>query len=280
MSDKKGQNIEKNYSIEIIGTIVAITIVCVWYNFFFFNDGEDWAVRGQLGDSFGVLNTLFSGLAFAGIVLTILLQRKELSLQRNELKLTREEFTTNRLTNILYQQINIQQKVISEFSIILSPKQYDGSSAFLYLYKKLSSFTIPIGDKRSEEQLLTDKIAHYRKNLTEYIKDEESLLVFSARTSNSIRVIKSMLANSELTTVEMKQFVDLFFNNIGFSIIQVLEDICKTFSEYIKLPGRDDNQSIDFGRMGLVNIHLENIIKLKNFDFNRVRSEIIKDLLQ
>lgn len=47
--------------------------------------------RAQFGDSFGMINSLFSGLAFAGIIYTILLQRKELSLQRNELALTRKE---------------------------------------------------------------------------------------------------------------------------------------------------------------------------------------------
>ena len=38
-----------------------------------------------IGDSFGLLNTLFSGLAFAGVIITILLQREELKLQREEL---------------------------------------------------------------------------------------------------------------------------------------------------------------------------------------------------
>jgi len=47
--------------------------------------------RALLGDSFGLINSLFSGLAFAGIIYTIILQRKELALQRQELKETRME---------------------------------------------------------------------------------------------------------------------------------------------------------------------------------------------
>ena len=46
---------------------------------------------GTFGDSFGLLNALFSGLAFAGLIVAILLQREELSLQRQELKETRAE---------------------------------------------------------------------------------------------------------------------------------------------------------------------------------------------
>jgi hypothetical protein len=51
----------------------------------------DWAQRGQLGDLFGAVNSLFSGLAFAGLIYTVYLQREELSLQRKELQLTRDE---------------------------------------------------------------------------------------------------------------------------------------------------------------------------------------------
>lgn len=49
------------------------------------------ADRGLFGDMFGAINSLFSGLAFVGIIYTIFLQQKELELQRKELKLTREE---------------------------------------------------------------------------------------------------------------------------------------------------------------------------------------------
>jgi hypothetical protein len=46
---------------------------------------------GAYGDAFGSLNTLFSGLAFFGVMISIFFQNKELSLQREELKDTRKE---------------------------------------------------------------------------------------------------------------------------------------------------------------------------------------------
>ena len=54
----------------------------------FFNSLEK---KGQFGDSYGSLNSLFSGFAFAGVIVAILLQRLELKLQREELILTRKE---------------------------------------------------------------------------------------------------------------------------------------------------------------------------------------------
>ena len=46
---------------------------------------------GQFGDTFGAINALFAGLAFAGVIWAIVLQREELGLQRKELELTRAE---------------------------------------------------------------------------------------------------------------------------------------------------------------------------------------------
>jgi hypothetical protein len=54
--------------------------------------------RGTFGDMFGSINALFSGLAFGGIIITILLQSNELKLQRKELKDTRNEFHTQNET--------------------------------------------------------------------------------------------------------------------------------------------------------------------------------------
>ncbi|MGA0435503.1 MAG: hypothetical protein ACO3MV_07530 [Flavobacteriales bacterium] len=47
---------------------------------------EDWTERGTFGDLFGGVNALFSGLAFAGLIYTIVLQRKEIEANREEIK--------------------------------------------------------------------------------------------------------------------------------------------------------------------------------------------------
>jgi hypothetical protein len=57
---------------------------------------EDSTKTGPFGDTFGVLNTLFSGMAFAAFIYTVSLQRKELKLQRDELRDTRKELQGQR----------------------------------------------------------------------------------------------------------------------------------------------------------------------------------------
>lgn len=57
---------------------------------------KDSTWRGTFGDQFGAVNALFSGLAFTGLIYTIILQRRDLELQRNDLKLQREELALTR----------------------------------------------------------------------------------------------------------------------------------------------------------------------------------------
>jgi len=54
------------------------------------------AEPGQFGDMFGAVNALFSGLAFAGIIVAIWTQSHELALQREQLALQRTELTLTR----------------------------------------------------------------------------------------------------------------------------------------------------------------------------------------
>ncbi len=288
MEDKKGFK----YWIEVSGIIFAVILITIWFVFFNFNNGTPWDVRGQLGDSFGSLNALFSGLALAGIIFTILLQRRELSMQREELKLqrnemiaTRKEFATNRLTNIIYNQIDIQEKAISDFEISNDANEFfvtrSGHSAFVLLDKDREYFTIPFNDIRTEEQILTDKIKHYQKNLRRYVLFEDSLLEFAVKTSNSVKVIKGVLGNSSLDGEEMKALVSLFFNNLGYTIIEVIKDIVLTWEEYLKLPERSDNPPIDFGRMGRIVIFLNTVLKVYKIDYlNEERDYIIKKLTE
>ncbi|OYW71985.1 MAG: hypothetical protein B7Z37_26180 [Verrucomicrobia bacterium 12-59-8] len=52
--------------------------------------------RGTIGDLFGGINALFSGLALAGVVTAVILQSKELELQRGEMRLQRNQLELQR----------------------------------------------------------------------------------------------------------------------------------------------------------------------------------------
>ena len=59
--------------------VVGLQVLAAFLEILLINN---WEARSQFGEMFGSVNTLFSGLAFAGVIYTILLQRHELELQR------------------------------------------------------------------------------------------------------------------------------------------------------------------------------------------------------
>lgn len=72
--------------------ILTVIVAIVWFSsiaviYFAF---PDWQLRGSFGDAFGSVNSLFSGLALAGVVYALILQRKELQMQREELQMNRD----------------------------------------------------------------------------------------------------------------------------------------------------------------------------------------------
>ncbi len=83
----------------LLGAVAGIWVLSGWF-LYPLND------RGTFGDMFGAVNALFSGLAFASLIYTIILQKKELQLQRQELVFTRAELEGQKL------QLSAQNEVL------------------------------------------------------------------------------------------------------------------------------------------------------------------------
>lgn len=66
--------------------------------------------EGVFGDSFGTLNTLFSGLAFSGVLITLLFQRKDLTE-------TRKQIAGQQIESQFYSMLNHQQEVVRSFDL-------------------------------------------------------------------------------------------------------------------------------------------------------------------
>lgn len=67
--------------------IVIIQVIC---GIFIYSAFQKWEDRGLFGDMFGVVNALFSGLAFSGIIITIFIQFLSIKIQHKEIKETEE----------------------------------------------------------------------------------------------------------------------------------------------------------------------------------------------
>lgn len=84
-----------------IAILLPLMIFLVWFNypsFIWYLQGSspvtEYAEIGVFGDMYGALNTLFSGLAFSAVVVTLLLQKRQLAVSQLELKMTRDEMAS------------------------------------------------------------------------------------------------------------------------------------------------------------------------------------------
>ena len=103
---------------------------------------------GEFGDMFGVVNALFSGLAFLGVIIAILLQKKELTLQREELEQTRGELAGQReqlalqsttlrkqsFDNTFFQMLNLHHSIVDGIDAQIRQGKETGRDVFKSFY--------------------------------------------------------------------------------------------------------------------------------------------------
>lgn len=92
----------------LLGVYGSYLILLLWNIPF---SGIPDAIReGVFGDSLGTLNALFSGLAFSGVLLTMLFQRKDLSE-------TRSQIASQQAESQFYNLLSHQQEVVRNFDL-------------------------------------------------------------------------------------------------------------------------------------------------------------------
>lgn len=145
--------------------LAIIGVIGIWIASWFFIckyiEGID--ERGMFGDMFGAVNALFSGLAFAGLIVTLLYQKEELKLQREELAQNREELKGQRVEfeeqnktlkrqrfeNTFFNMLSLQQNIVNNLFYIpknilirnggygdfIDEDKFKGRELFKYMYE-------------------------------------------------------------------------------------------------------------------------------------------------
>lgn len=126
--DTEGSNNNLWLTLLLAGFVVLIMWLLSWVFIDLYI--SDTTSRGTFGDKFGAVNALFSGLAFAGLIVTLLYQKEELKLQREELAQTREELKgqreefeeqnktmkRQRFENTFFNMLSLQQEIVTNLS--------------------------------------------------------------------------------------------------------------------------------------------------------------------
>ncbi|GGI98179.1 hypothetical protein [Paenibacillus hunanensis] len=114
--EKVEQKKEEHKIFKIGGSVLVIWGISFWAINRFVN--SDY--RGIFGDMFGAVNALFSGLAFAGLIYTITVQRKELSLQREAIQMQTKELEAQHIeTARSADQLQMQQELLN-YQLVLA----------------------------------------------------------------------------------------------------------------------------------------------------------------
>lgn len=151
--------------VELFGIIAALSIIfLIWFNYPSFinwmdtpsykvqipllpsamvpaplnpNDFNSIGERfGTYGDAYGSLNTLFSGFAFAILIISLFMQRQELKEQRKELAAQREEISKSNDIAEEQRKITEQQSSLINQQLIDSKTQAFYQLLFKYLDEK------------------------------------------------------------------------------------------------------------------------------------------------
>lgn len=127
----------------VLALVVLALYAAYWYGVH--SAIKDLPSRGQFGDMFGGVNALFTALAFAGLIFTAALQRRELELQRLELKATRTELANQStqlaaqhavasrqlFENTFFQLVRLHHQIVEAIRLPSAPNHpREGRTAF------------------------------------------------------------------------------------------------------------------------------------------------------
>lgn len=178
---------------------------------------------GEFGDMFGAVNSLFSGLAFAGIIYTIFLQRHELKLQREELTDTRkvlegqkEQLERQAFENTFFHMLTLHNQIVASFTYrpIDAGKDIHGKQCFqsmkddlrrTYLRKPETGGSVEERYKKYYLAQAHDTLGHYFRNLYQILKYVKNSPVKDKKFYTNI--VRAQLSSAELFL--------LFFNTLS-----------------------------------------------------------------
>ncbi|WP_372520982.1 putative phage abortive infection protein [Candidatus Ruminimicrobiellum ovillum] len=253
----------------VIGVFITLLFICSIINIlysitqvFFLNKKID--NFGLIGDSAGLLNSIFSGLALLGVIITIYLQGKELKQTRDELRGQKEQFEIQNKTlkrqqfeNTFFNMLKTQENIVSNLEIghqtHINSFYYSGRRTFEQLFYNLrdkmkgNQQVFNKGDKKINEEIVKiyssidslKMLDHYFRHIYRIVKfvdktdfsfclDEKDKNKNEEEKNNKIENEKYEYISILRAALSPYEFVLLFYNGLGY-------DKMKDFIEHYKI---------------------------------------------
>lgn len=203
MSKEREQNSKRPFLYWGIGiTALVFSYWGIMYCVYKSNDSALWLRPNEFGDMFGFLSSFFSGLAFAGLIITIRQQSHDLELQRKELNRANEE-TANQTKQFkeqteLAQQAQFRDEFYRRLALI---RQVENSISVTYgIYNGKAD---PPRIQKTDFGI--EAMTYFYNENIELIK-----VIFSCKQDVLIKSIKELKTYSETLLVWIKLLTELF----------------------------------------------------------------------
>ncbi|MCT7536192.1 putative phage abortive infection protein [Aliarcobacter butzleri] len=134
--------------------LFLIPFIVIGFYFLYLNScpiNTDFDKAGKLGDSFGIINTLFSGLAFIALIITIYLQQQEIKESKEEIQKQNFETTffnlikihNDVLLNLRHLRINDNKEPFTSYGYEALSNYFEQFKNYgvnaIYIYDSISS---------------------------------------------------------------------------------------------------------------------------------------------
>ncbi|WP_460053017.1 putative phage abortive infection protein [Pseudomonas sp. H1_A05] len=187
--------------------VVIVVVVVLGYMLFFDFLTAEIPIRklpsvireGTFGDSFGTLNALFSGLAFCGVLITLLLQRRDLFE-------VRKQSSYQQIESQFYNMLTLQHSVVQSFDLKRNGEvTMTGRDCFKTWYRFLDkSFCNNASCPEGKLKFAHDQLwLKYQGDLSLYFRSLYSVFRFVSDCSHEDKakfgiVVRSFLSDFEL----------------------------------------------------------------------------------
>ena len=170
---------------------------------------------GLFGDSFGIITSWFSGLAFAGIIITIVMQKDELALTRNVLTEQKDEMAAQNTTmllqrfeNTFFHLLSLHHSTLNSISGEYYGNVSTGTDVFNYWHSRLCDDVHYDVDESSEdiEEMVTCFTAFYQDEerfLKPYLNNFTNLIKFVKNKGIEDKDFYNTLILSQLSKHEL-----------------------------------------------------------------------------
>jgi hypothetical protein len=212
LAKKKGSNHASYFRVTVVLAVVLYSysgyMVMLLWNISFMHIPQTLR-KGVFGDSFGTINALCSGLAFAGVLITLLFQRKDLSE-------TRKQIGEQNFESQFYSMLQHQQEVVKNFDIQQSKTRkiiaqgrdcFRHWDRFLGQHYRLYYGVLIVNDPHSHAY--NQVYWHYRSDLSIYYRSLYSVFRLIENSNHSGAAKFGLLVRSLISDYEL---VMIFYN--------------------------------------------------------------------